>query len=156
MKSFSSRTRTGTDPAGSSALRPIRVVLTREKSKGSDSTTAGRSGANGVMRGTRRNTPSGYSADIPEMPDSPRVDIGPKSYKKYRNRERLVIRFYVMQQVHRYKGRYRRGGNYFVYDMTTDGRAGKTAKDGYADKEEAIAVAREYRDKYGAYARCPF
>lgn len=85
------------------------------------------------------------------------MDIGPKAYKVYKNRERLVIRFFVAEGLVRRKGRHRGDGKYYVYDMASNGRvAGKTAKEGYADKKEAIRVAREYRDKYGAYARSPF
>jgi hypothetical protein len=34
--------------------------------------------------------------------------------------------------------------------------AGKTSKTGYPSKKEAVRVAREYREKYGAYVKCPF
>lgn len=91
------------------------------------------------------------------MPESPKVDIGPKAYRVYKNKERLVIRFYVAQGIVRRRGRYVGDGKFYVYDMASAGRiAGKTAKEGYKDKKEAIRVAREYRDKYGAYARSPF
>lgn len=34
--------------------------------------------------------------------------------------------------------------------------AGRTSKSGYESKKEAVRVAREYRDKYGAYTKAPF
>lgn len=40
--------------------------------------------------------------------------------------------------------------------MDTGKYAARTSKDGYATKKEAVRVAREYRDKYGAYAKVPF
>ena len=86
----------------------------------------------------------------------PKVDIGPKAYKVYRNKERLVIRFCVGQGWVRGKGSYFRRGNWFVWDMDTGRVAAKTAKHGYRDKSEAVRVAREYRDKYGAYVRFGF
>lgn len=156
--SSSARTPTGTGRRGSTASRPTRVRLIRGRSSGSDSTTAGSSDARSSTRATSSNTPSGSSGRTSEeRPERPKVDIGPKSYKAYRNRERLVIRFYVAEGIVRRRGRYKGDGRYYVYDMAGTGRiAGKTAKEGYADKKEAIRVAREYRDKYGAYARSPF
>lgn len=91
------------------------------------------------------------------MPESPRVDLGPKAYRTYKNKERLVIRFFVAYGFFRKNGRYKSDGKFYVYDMAGNGRvAAKTSKEGYADKKEAIRVAREYRDKYGAYVRFPF
>jgi hypothetical protein len=150
--------RTGTAREEGSASRPIRAVLVRGKSKGSASTTAKNSGAGNTTRGVSSNTGSGSSRSISEeMPEAPRVDLGPKAYKKYKNKERLVIRFYVAPGIVRRRGRYRSDGRFYVYDMAGTGRvAGKTSKEGYADKKEAIRVARAYRDKYGAYTRFPF
>lgn len=86
------------------------------------------------------------------------MDIGPKAYREYRDRSRLVIRFYVSQSTVRLrKGAYRfNTGNWFVWDMDSRGVAGKTSKTGYASKKEAVRVAREYRDRYGAYTKAPF
>ena len=47
-------------------------------------------------------------------------------------------------------------GPFYVWDMDTGKIAAKTSKTGYAEKEEAMKVAREYRDKYGAYVRFKF
>lgn len=51
---------------------------------------------------------------------------------------------------------YVRTGNWFVWDMDTGKIAAKTSKTGYTDKKEAVRIAREYRDKYGAYVRFDF
>lgn len=51
---------------------------------------------------------------------------------------------------------YVRVGNWFVWDMDTGRIAAKTSKTGYTDKKEAVRIAREYRDKYGAYVRFDF
>jgi hypothetical protein len=156
--SSNARTPTGTGRRGSTASRPIRVRLIRGRSSGLDFTTAGSSGAKSSTRATSSNIPSGSSGRTSEeRPERPKVDIGPKSYKAYRNRERLVIRFYVAEGIVRRRGRYKGDGRYYVYDMAGDGKvAGRTSKEGYADKKEAVRVAREYRDKYGAYTRFLF
>jgi hypothetical protein len=85
------------------------------------------------------------------------VDIGPKAYKRYKDRSRLVIRFFVAEDLVGWRGAYRGTGRFFVYDMESSGRiAGKTSKDGYPTKKDAMKVAREYRDRYGAYTRFKF
>jgi hypothetical protein len=92
----------------------------------------------------------------PEMPVSPRVDIGPKAYRVFKNQERLVIRFCVGKGWVRGRRSYFQAGRYFVWDMDTGRIAAKTAKYGYDTKQDAIRVARQYRDKFGAYVRVGF
>jgi hypothetical protein len=45
---------------------------------------------------------------------------------------------------------------WWVMDMDTGKVAAKTSKTGYPTKQEAVRVAREYRDRYGAYVKAPF
>lgn len=154
--STASRRRTGTVRAGKKAatvtlLTP--TTLTREKSKGSVSTNVSSSDA---RKSTRATETSGGESASSERPESPKVDIGPRAYKVFRNGERLVIRFSVEQALIRGKGAYYRRGNWFVWDMDTGRIAAKSLKTGYKEKREAIRVAREYRDKYGAYVRFGF
>ena len=84
------------------------------------------------------------------------MDIGPKCYELWPGGAVRVIRFYVGLTMRRSYGRYRFDEPYRVYDMDTGKYAARTNKDGYATKKEAVRVAREYRDKYGAYAKVPF
>jgi hypothetical protein len=67
-----------------------------------------------------------------------------------------VVRFYVSRGVSRARAAYVYCGCWFVCDMDSRGIAGKTSKSGYESKKEAVRVAREYRDKYGAYTKVPF
>lgn len=145
--SVSSRTRTGIAREDALVSRPIRVKRTPARFSVSASITASGSGA---RSGTRVTPTTGSSTSCERAPERPRVDIGPKAYKVYHNGSRKVIRFFVAQPFGRRK-------NFFVFDMDSTGRyAGKTKKDGYPTKEEAVKVARTYRDRYGAYTRCPF
>lgn len=103
---------------------------------------------------------SSSTGNSSERPVSPRADIGPKAYQVFRNGDRLVIRFSVeraLRRVVRGKESYNvRVGNWFVWDMDTGRVAAKTSKTGYPEKQEAVRVAREYRDRYGAYVRFGF
>lgn len=146
--------------AGVVTLRTPTTLL-REKSKESASTSASSSAAKKSTRATETSgDASSSTGNFSERPESPKVDIGPKAYKVYRNGERLVIRFSVEQALRRViRGRgayYLRTGNWFVWDMDTGKVAVKTSKTGYTDRQEAVRVAREYRDKYGAYVRFYF
>jgi hypothetical protein len=109
------------------------------------STTASSFAALNRMPIVRMTTPRG---DSPEgAPEKPRVDLGPKAYKEHKSHKRSVIRFFVQL----------RRGRWFVLDVCSRGRyAAKTSENGYATKQEAVAIAREYRDRYGAYAKVPF
>lgn len=155
------RTSTGRSRTVGAVTLRTPTTLIREKSKESVSTSASRSGAKKSTRATETSgDASSSTGNSSERPVSPRVDIGPKAYKIFRNRERLVIRFSVEQglrRVARGKGSYYiRIGNWFVWDMDTGKLAAKTSKTGYTDKREAVRIAREYRDKYGAYVRFDF
>lgn len=75
------------------------------------------------------------------------MTLGPRAVKVFKNRERAVIRFYVSPSA---------SGRWHVVDAETWKVAGGTEKAGYRAKEEAIRIARKYRDTYGAYARSPF
>lgn len=159
--STNNRTRISTDRSRTGGAVTLRTptTLIREKSKESVSTSASRSGAKKSTRATETSTDESSSTEN-SRPLKPRVDIGPKAYKVFRNKERLVIRFSVEQGLRRaVRGKsawHIRTGNWFVWDMDTGKIAAKTSKTGYTDKREAVQVAREYRDKYGAYVRFYF
>jgi hypothetical protein len=87
-------------------------------------------------------------------PKVPRVDLGPRAYEVWPGGAVRVIRFYVGLRLCREKSRYVFRRPYEVYDMDTGRVAARTT--GYASKQEAIRVARRYRDRYGAYAKVPF
>lgn len=148
--------RTGTAPRGAKAAGTVilRVpsTLIRAKSNGSGFTSARGSAVKSGTRATVKTT----AATSSSRPVSPKVDIGPKAYKVFRNGDRLVIRFCVGQGWVRNKGHYSRRGRYFVWDMDTGKVAAKTERYGYPDKDAAVRVARSYRDKYGAYVRVGF
>jgi len=90
------------------------------------------------------------------MPVAPKVDIGPQAYRVYRNGDRLVIRFGVGQIPTGIRGVRPHTGPFYVWDMDTGKVAAKTSKTGYTDRNEAVRIAREYREKYGAYVRFKF
>ncbi|GAA2555156.1 hypothetical protein GCM10010423_65430 [Streptomyces levis] len=56
----------------------------------------------------------------------------------------MVIRFWVAE----------RFGNFYVVDSMTWRVADGTQA--YRGKKEAVTIAREYRDEYGAYCKSPF
>ncbi len=88
-------------------------------------------------------------------PDKPRADMGPRAYGQTQKGRYIVIRFVVSQMTLIP----RPGRKWWVLDMdekVNRGIAAGTAKEGYDTKEEAIKVARKYRDTYGAWARCIF
>lgn len=88
-------------------------------------------------------------------PTRPRVDRGPVSYGRTKKGFYIVVRFFVSQNVN-----WRRpDGRWWVLDIEEEenrGIAKGTKKEGYRSKEEAVQVAREYRDEYGAYGKAPF
>lgn len=161
--STASKTRTGTARAGRKvATVTLRTPTTqiRAKSNASASMSASRSAAKKSTRATETTGDESSSTEN-SRPLKPRVGIGPKAYKVFRNGDRLVIRFSVDQMLVRaIRGKrnvyYTRAGNWFVWDMDTGKIAAKTSKTGYTDKKEAVRIAREYRDKYGAYVRFDF
>lgn len=87
---------------------------------------------------------SSTSTHYVPLPKKPKVTVGPKAYRIYSSRRRLVIRFFVAK--HR--------GTWVVADSFTWCQAEGTGT--YQSKEEAVEVAREYRDSYGAYCKSPF
>lgn len=124
---------------------------TWEKWDGSASTRAKSSAATKSTRTARSTTRSGSSEPV-----SPRVDIGPQAYKEYPSRRRRVVRFFVAGRLLGKQSCLSSKPPFFVYDMDSGRIAGRTSKSGYESKKEAVRVAREYRDKYGAYTKAPF
>lgn len=90
------------------------------------------------------------------MPTSPKADIGPKSYAVYKSRARKTIRFFVDRPLVSHRGRWRTTASWYVLDMDTGTIAARTKKEGYPDRKDAVRVAREHRDEYGAYTKAPF
>lgn len=81
-----------------------------------------------------------------KIPKKPRTTIGPSAVRAYSGGRRLVIRFFVVS----------RRGRWFVADSLTWRTADGTEESGYPTKDEAVRVARYYRDEYGAYCKSPF
>lgn len=152
------KTPTGTRQTAARTASPrIRPKQFTVKSKESDSTTASGWDAWKPTPVTRPSTRSGSSfAKQNELPVSPKVTIGPKAYEMWENGAVKVIRFYVGLTFYSRKGKFWFHEPFQVYDSDTGKVAAKTSKTGYATKKEAVRVAREYRDKYGAYAKVPF
>lgn len=144
--------RTGTGRETGSASRPIRVRRTREKSRWSASTTATSSAA----KSRTRTAPT--TTYVPDFPEKPRVDIGPKAYVSYKSGARKVIRFFVDRPfVRDARNRWKPTSVWYVLDMGGERLvAAGTKKQGYPEKKDAVRVAREYRDKYGAYVKVEF
>lgn len=115
----------------------VRIVVRRKaatSSTGGASSTSSPS-SSGTRRGKRK-----------KIPKKPRTTIGPSAVLAYASGRRLVIRFFVVQ----------RRGRWFVADSLTWRTADGTEESGYPKKEEAVRVARYYRDEYGAYCKSPF
>lgn len=150
--SAKAKTRTGSARETGSASRPIRVRRTREKSRGPASTTATSSAA----KSRTRTAPT--TTYVPDFPEKPRVDIGPKAYVSYKSGARKVIRFFVDRPfVRDAKNRWKPTSVWYVLDMGGERLvAAGTKKQGYPEKKDAVRVAREYRDKYGAYVKVEF
>lgn len=156
-----SKTPTGTGRRGvrvaGMATQQTLTMRTVGKSKGSDSTSARRLIAKSATQATGTTIVASATSNRSPVPVYPRVDIGPKAYKVYRNQDRLVVRFTVDKVLQKNgRGGYVRVGRYYVWDMDTGQIATRTKKSGYLDKKEAVKVAREYRDRYGAYVRVGF
>lgn len=79
------------------------------------------------------------------LPKKPKT-TSPRAVRIYNSGRRLVVRFFVVEK----------RGNYFVADALTWETADGTEPSGYRKKEEAVSIAREYRDTYGAYCKSPF
>lgn len=91
------------------------------------------------------------------VPKRPKVTTGPRAMKTYTSGRRLVIRFFVTQH-YGTRNLWRRWvpGPWYVVDSLTWRTADGTETKGYRKKEEAVSIAREYRDEYGAYCKSPF
>lgn len=119
----------------------------------SDSTTVRRVVVRRRTAETRRSitasssSGSGNKTGVTRIPKKPKVTLGPRAVKVFKNRERAVIRFYVSPSA---------SGMWQVVDAETWRVAGGTEKAGYRAKAEAIRIAQQYRDTYGAYTRSPF
>lgn len=154
--------RIGTAPRGVKVAATVTLrtpsTLMKVKSSASVSMNARGSAVKNGTRATEKTTAvSSSSKQKPKkIPVAPKVDLGPKAYKVYRNGDRMVIRFCVGQGWKRNRGHYSREGRYYVWDLDTGKVAAKTEKNGYPDKQAAVKVARQYRDKYGAYVRFGF
>lgn len=111
----------------------------------------------GVKKRTvvRRKTRSGSSYTPPKLPKKPKVTVGAKSYGRTKKGAYIVPRFYITQQWLGY-AKLRVNGPWFVMDVEEANLAAGTKKAGYPEKDKAIAVARRYRDTYGAWAIMPF
>ena len=160
MAPSNNRTRTGTGrvvrTAGSVTLR---TPITRTRARSSESVSTNASSSN-ARKGTQGTGTSGGASSKSEVskkkPKRPSVEIGPKSYKVFKNGDRLVIRFSVGQMPTGIRGVRPHTGPYYVWDMDTGKVAARTSKTGYEEKQEAVRIAQEYRDMYGAYVRFKF
>lgn len=84
------------------------------------------------------------------------MDQGPRAYGRTKRGWFIVVRFFVSQNALNWR---RPDGRWWVLDIEEEenrGIAKGTKKEGYRSKEEAIAVARKYRDEYGTYGKAPF
>jgi N-acetylmuramoyl-L-alanine amidase len=96
-----------------------------------------------------------------KIPERPRVTVGPRAVKEFKNRQRAVIRFFITQDFGTREMRNpahagKTNRPWIVVDATIWRSAVGTAPEGYREKDEAIRIARKYRDEYGAYCRSPF
>jgi hypothetical protein len=98
----------------------------------------------------------------PVLPETPKVTVGPRSYGKSKSGKHIVIRFFITKTTVHARSvsngtsvLFKRNKNWFVVDMDAGEVAEGTSLDGYP-KAEAIKVARQYRDEYGAWATMPF
>jgi hypothetical protein len=97
------------------------------------------------------------------VPAKPKVDK-PRAVKVKKSGKRVVVRFYIAQyQGHNPFKQLRKGqswgaseSNWYVMDSESGTIAVGTVRDGYPKQDDARAVARKYRDEYGAYAEVDF
>jgi len=108
--------------------------------------------------GQQSGTTSSQKPSAKQRPSKPRVDIGPKSYGVTRLGKRIVIRFFVQRKTLPMR-RPTNESRWIVLDVLEESNgniAAGTKPEGYGSKENAIEVAREYRDTYGAYGKADF
>lgn len=92
----------------------------------------------------------------PVLPDKPKVTVGTRSYGRTKTGAYIVCRFWITQFWRgKYVGKTKPTDPWFVIDMEEARLAKGTSQTGYS-KEDATRVAREYRDKYGAWSTVPF
>lgn len=112
-----------------------------------------------IVRRTTHAPQSGTSSEKSserKRPSKPRVDIGPRAYGRTPKGRYITIRFFISNRV---VSNRKPSDRWWVLDIEEDenrGIAKGTKKDGYSSKEEAITIAREYRDEYGAYGKVHF
>ena len=109
-----------------------------------------------VRRDTHRQQKSTQTTKFvpPKLPERPKVTDGPKSYGRTRWGRYIVVRFYVFKP-------YRKARWIVIDNEERKGRwtnfvARGTNERGYDTRNEAVAIARKYRDKYGSWSRLPF
>lgn len=115
--------------------------------------TAHSKGARRVVVVRRKKSPTVSRSSLPKKPP---VDKGPKSYGRDKKGRYIIVRFWVYQKGKKDRwAREYKTGPYYVIDMAEPDRkvARGTNPEGYADRREAVAVAREFRDEYGAYEK---
>lgn len=84
---------------------------------------------------------------------------GGKCYGRTKRGGYIVVRFFITQwRIGLGTGRdhTKPDDPWFVVDLEAGTYASGTKKSGYPTKEQAIKVARRYRDEYGAWAVMPF
>jgi hypothetical protein len=87
----------------------------------------------------------------PKLPAKPKVTVGTKSYGRSKSGGYIVCRFWITQNLMKTP---KKTDPWYVVDMET-GNVAKGTK-AYPQKDQAIAIARKYRDKYGAWFVMPF
>lgn len=96
----------------------------------------------------RRETISRISYTPPKLPDKPALRA--KSYGRTKKGGYIIPRFVLGET-------YKKGPTkWWVLDMEAGNVAKKTNREGYAKKEEAQRVAREFGDLYGKWTVMPF
>lgn len=107
----------------------------------------------------RKRTPATQSGTTQRksLPAKPKVTLGPKCYGEDIRGRRIVIRFWVTDSLNPFDRKSRRSGRWFVVDQDIHSRsvAAGTKREGYVF-EEAVKVARRYRDEFGAYCKFPY
>jgi hypothetical protein len=95
----------------------------------------------------------------PILPKKPRVDQGPKCYGRSKRGKPICVRFFVSQRLGTLILKPWHDTSqlpWYVIDLLEERIAKGTKKSGYDTKEDAIKVARKYRDEYGAWCRWYF
>ena len=96
----------------------------------------------------------------PVLPERPKVTVGPRCYGRTKKGRYICIRFFVTQWKpgHAFKD-LPPDTPWFVVDLENEEftyYAQGTSAKGYPKKEDAVRIARQLRDEYGAWAVVPF